>query len=316
MVLWMAPMLGFTEQVFRNTFVKHFGGLDAAITPFITLVEGKKIKERHLKDLFPEVNQTLKIIPQVIGNKSDQFVLMNRYLLDMGYREVNWNLGCPAPRVAGRKRGSGLLPYPEMIESVLNTIFQQPHPEISVKIRLGYQSPLEINQIVPILNRYPLQFVAIHPRIGTQLYEGKVDLDTFERVVPQINHRMIYSGDIFTLSDFEYLQQRFPEIHDFMLGRGILRDPFLPEKIRGNASLNDNNLKQRFESFCTELFHKVVENSTFEPNALNKTKEYWTQFSTLYQNSTSIFNRIKVVQNVLEMENVLFNIFNNESFKN
>lgn len=312
--LWMAPMLGFTEQVFRNTYVKHFDGFDAAIAPFTTLVEGKKVKERHLKDLLPEANRSLKTIPQVIGNKGEQFVLMNKYLIDLGYDEVNWNLGCPAQRVASRKRGSGLLPYPETIDSILETIFQNPHPDISVKIRLGYQSTHEIEKVIPVLNQYPLKQVCIHPRLGSQCYEGTVDLKTFAAILPHIKFPIIYSGDIFTLSDFIQLRQKFPDIHDFMLGRGIFSDPFLPEKIRDVYSETADSAKIRFEKFALELFDNVIKNSTFELNALNKTKEYWVRYSLLYQNSKEIFDQIKVCKTTTEMRLKLIKVFENEKF--
>lgn len=314
-VLWLAPMLGFTEQVFRNTYIKYFKGFDTAIAPFTTLTEGKKVKYSHFKDLYPEKNQALKTIPQVIGNKADQFVLMNKHLLKLGYQEVNWNLGCPAPMVARRKRGSGMLPFPEMIDSILDSIFNNPHPEISVKIRLGYESPLEIESLIPILNNYPLQFVCIHPRIGVQLYDGKVDLETFENILPKINHKIIYSGDIFSVEDFERIKSRFPNINEFMLGRGVFMDPFLTEKITGNYSYTDDSEKTHFEDFAMELFRNIISNSTFELNALNKTKEYWVHYSKLFVNAKAVFDRIKVCHNAIEMENILMNIFETEKFK-
>lgn len=313
--LWLAPMLGLTESVFRNCYVKHFSGFDIAIAPFTTLVEGKKIKEHHLRDLRPKQNLLIKTIPQVLGNNDMQFVLMNKYLMELCYDEINWNLGCPAPRVASRKRGSGLLPYPDVIDSVLDTIFNHPHPEISVKLRLGYKSADDIEKVIPVLNRYPLKRVCIHPRIGTQLYEGTVDLDTFEKIIPQIHFPIVYSGDIFTADDFYRITRRFPNIHDFMLGRGILLDPFLPEKIRETYSESAETEKIRFKNFAMELFQMVIENSNFEPNALNKTKEYWSYFSTLFEHPKAIFDRIKICQNILDMKKILFNVFENETLK-
>ncbi|MDR0365205.1 MAG: tRNA-dihydrouridine synthase family protein [Bacteroidales bacterium] len=315
--LWMAPMLGFNEYQFRNIYTKHFRGLDAIIMPFVTLVEGRNVKMDHIKDVWPQNNDcNVALVPQILGNSGEMFFTMNRRLKELGYSEVNWNLGCPAPRVVSHKRGSGLLPYPETIDQVLETVFQNQNIDISVKLRLGYKSPTEIEKIVPILNRYPLKSIVIHPRIATQIYDGMINLDAFERLLPDIHHPVVYNGDITSVERFHILKNRFPQIDQWMIGRGIFWDPFLPERIKGIYHETRESAKFRFEAFHRDLFDAVVQRSFLERNALNKMKEYWKYFKELYQNGQDIFDKIKYCNSCKAIKERFLSIYNEESFKN
>jgi len=303
--LWLAPMLGFTEYHFRNVYSRHFSGIDAAVLPFVTLVEGRKVKMEHIKDVWNGHNHCVfRLVPQVLGNNGNMFVIMNRRLADMGYDEVNWNLGCPAPRVISHKRGSGLLPYPEQIDNVLNTVFQHTTISVSVKLRLGCTSADDILKVIPILNRYPLKSVCLHPRIGTQMYEGKADFELFRQLLPEFRHHIIYNGDIFNVFDFETRKQQCPQVEQWMLGRGVFWDPFLPEKIKGIYHETHSSAKKRFEEFHKELFETVIQRSVLEHNALNKMKEYWKYYSLLYEDAPAIFDKIKICRSLSEMSKI------------
>jgi tRNA-dihydrouridine synthase len=303
-------MLGFTEYHFRNTYSRHFSGIDAAVLPFVTLVEGRNVKVAHIKDVWKENNRSaFRLVPQVLGNDGDMFVSMSRRLAEMGYDEVNWNLGCPVPRVVSHKRGSGLLPYPEQIDKVLDTVFQYATIAISVKLRLGYKSADDILKIIPILNRYPLKSICLHPRIGTQMYEGKADFELFRQLLPEFRHAMIYNGDIFSASDFDIRKKQCPQVKQWMLGRGIFWDPFLPEKIKGTYQETPCTAKKRFEEFHKDLFEAVLQRSVLERNAMNKMKEYWKYYCLLYEDALAIFDKIKMCRNLIEIADVFCFIY-------
>jgi len=283
--IWLAPMLGFTEYKFRNVYARHFQGIDLAISPFITLVMGKRVKYSHLKDLWPENNIGQTIVPQVIGNEKDEFVLMANQLYDMGFKSINWNLGCPVHRVARKKRGSGMLPYPELINEILEYVLSRTPISLSIKMRLGYETPDEIDNLLPILNSYPLDYIVLHPRIGRQLYGGTVDLKKFHEVYPQIRHKIIYNGDIFRKEDYENLNNTYPELHDWMLGRAIFVNPFLPAQMKGIPLPEAEEAREIFAAFHQDLLHTMRTTAKFERNYLNKMKEYWQYFQLMFFHS-------------------------------
>ena len=197
--LYLAPLRGFTDYIYRNTFIRHFDGFDGALAPFIPTVTADRVKPSHFRDILPENNSTLPIVPQIISNRSADFINLAVRLFDLGYSSVNWNLGCPFPMVAKKKRGSGLLPYPERIDDFLDKTVSSIPNRLSIKTRLGRRKIADIIELMPIFNRYPLAEIIIHPRTGIQMYDGKTDLDTFERCLAQSDHRVIYNGDIIDL---------------------------------------------------------------------------------------------------------------------
>lgn len=232
--LILAPMRGITTMHYRKAFVRHFGGLDAEMAPFITTVPAEKVNPKLLRDVLPENNSGLPLIPQLLGKDAGEFVKLAKALHDLGYGEVNWNLGCPHKPVRNKGRGSGLLPHPERVDALLDRICAESPCQVSVKVRLGVSDPSELMNLIPVLNRYPLSEVIIHPRTAEQMYEGEVDLDAFAECHKLIGHPVCYNGDINSLEFFQTLEARLPTIGNWMLGRGLLANPFLCEQIKAH----------------------------------------------------------------------------------
>ena len=274
-MLVLAPMQGLTGLPFRKAFHRTFGDVfDYAVSPFISLTHGNlTLADKKIHDVLPENNVgSMPVVPQVLGSEKQEFVDLANRLHEIGYREVNWNLGCPMPRVARKVRGSGLLPHPEKVEEVLGAVLSGSAMKVSVKMRLGYSSENDIFDLIPVLNRFPLANVTIHPRIGTELYSGELHLDCLRKVIPLLKHKVIFNGDINTLADFRRTKEQFPEIQDFMIGRGAVADPLLPIKIRINDDTCDNAL---IVSFIQNLCEEIGKLRIPERSKSNKLKEYW-----------------------------------------
>ena len=193
-MLILAPMQGLTELLFRKAYHSSFpGAFDYAVSPFLSLTHGNlKDAEKKIDDVLPWLNEdSMTVVPQLLGREVEEFVDLSNRLYELGYGEVNWNMGCPMRRVAGKHRGSGILPYPEEVREVLDGVVPKLKPALSVKIRLGYRSPYEIDKIIPILNDYPLKEVTIHPRIGKQMYSGVPDLERMGEIIPSLKHNRL-----------------------------------------------------------------------------------------------------------------------------
>lgn len=306
----LAPMQGLTEVMFRRCFEQCFPGtIQSSVSPFLSLTHGKLTDAgNRLSDVLPENNiNSIPVIPQILGKECDEFVEMATCLYELGYNEVNWNIGCPVRRVAGKHRGSGILPYPDEIEKILNHVTPHIPNKLSIKMRLGYLDPNEIFKIIPILNSFPIASVTIHPRIGKQQYGGTPDLDTFGKVLPLVQHPVIYNGDICTREQYHHIRKRFPEISDVMIGRGILYNPLLPSLIKG-----DNPSSTRIATFITTLINAITNEPLSEQGKTRKIKEYWC----LLYNSVNITQhqaqqilRQDSLNNILtEIHNIICNL--------
>jgi len=234
--LQLAPLHGVTNRHFRAAYFRHFGGFDSAVAPFVLAVPGAELKKNFFKDLVPPDGTGIPLVPQILGNDPGSFIAAGRILAEAGYPCVNWNLGCPYSMVAKKKRGSGLLPFPDRIGKFLETVCGSLEIPVSVKLRLGMRDPSELVALMPVLNRYPLESVIIHARIGIQMYSGAVDLDGFARAAELCRHRVAYNGDITDVGAFRSLSGRFPRVNDWMIGRWALQDPFLASDIKADRA--------------------------------------------------------------------------------
>ena len=293
-MLILAPMQGLTELLFRRAFERAFpGAFDYAVSPFISLTHGNlRDAEKKIDDVLPERNRgSMPVVPQILGREVGEFVDLANRLYDLGYEEVNWNIGCPMRRVAGKHRGSGILPYPEEVRAVLEGVVPAMRPRLSVKMRLGYRSANEIDSIVPILNDYPLANVTIHPRIGKQMYSGTPDLTRFAEVLPTLKHKVIYNGDICSLYDYERIRRMFPTVKDVMIGRGVLYNPLLPIEIRraqpegwrvgGFEGFRVGGFEGAVgtaSEFIVSMMEEIMELDVSREAKMRKMKEYWCLF--------------------------------------
>ncbi|MDX9786783.1 MAG: tRNA-dihydrouridine synthase family protein [Desulfobacterales bacterium] len=293
--LYLAPMRGFTTALYRNLYIKHFDGVNAAIAPFIPTLSQKQINTAHIRDILPENNHGMPVIPQILSNDPKGFIELAGVFFDYGYTTVNWNLGCPFPMVAKKNRGSGLLPHPERIDAFLDKVLAEMRARLSIKLRLGREKTSEILQLIPILNRYPLSEIIIHPRTGVQMYTGAADLDAFAACLPRLNAPVVYNGDIFDLPSFYRLCARFPAISRWMIGRGPLCNPFLPAVLQsGNEEIT--RPVERFKKFHDDLFTAYREEFSGPAHLVNRMKGYWQYFAFSFSNGHKLFKRIKMLR--------------------
>lgn len=303
--LHASPLQGFTDFRFRNAFHKYFGGIDQFIAPYIRLGGKLEIRPANTRDILPVNNQSLDLIPQIITKDADEFLFVAHYIQSLGYNELNWNLGCPYPMVAKRGMGSGLLSMPEKIDEILHRLDSESDIRVSIKMRLGYESPQEIFYVIPILEKYPLENIAIHPRIGKQLYKGDVDLESFERCIGQSSHKIFYNGDITTVERFREMQDRFPTINHWMIGRGLIADPFLPAMIKADNLTYPEDKAKIFSNFHDTLFSSYEEALSGPKHLLMKMYSFWEYFIHLFPDSPKGLKKIKKAQSVTSYKEVV-----------
>jgi tRNA-dihydrouridine synthase len=297
-VLIMAPMRGITNRHYRAAFYLHFGGLDAAMAPFIPTVNASRIHPRLLRDILPETAGSPRLIPQLIGNNAEDFVQMAAALRDLGHDEVNWNLGCPHKPIRRKLRGAGLLPHPEKVDAFLEHVCKKSACAVSVKVRLGVSEKTELLNLIPVLNRHPLSEVIIHPRTAEQMYAGEADIDAFEEAYRSLTQPVCYNGDIIDVGFFKAIRRRFPDVTRFMLGRGLLANPFLCEEIKQEPPhlRRCGGYIERLAAFHDDLLSRYEDALHGDHPVLGKMKEFWTYQSIHLSNGRQMFKKLKKTQ--------------------
>ena len=244
MQLYFAPLEGITGYVYRNAHHACFGGVDRYFTPFVVATFTRKVKTREKMDILPQNNAGTPLVPQILSNNAEEFLATARYMADFGYPEVNLNLGCPMATVVNKHKGSGFLSVPDELDAFLDKIYNGAEQirtgsgkplRISVKTRLGMNSPEEFERIFSIYRQYPLSELIVHARTRKEMYAGMPHLTIFRRLLDETPIPLVYNGNIFTVRDEERAEALFAgtssPCRGFMLGRGLLSDPALAEKI-------------------------------------------------------------------------------------
>ncbi len=306
--LYMAPMKGFTDHLFRSAFAEHFGGFDLAVAPFIPTKQGYRIKKKYVKDLLPENNTRMQVIPQILSKTAGDFIVLANYLYDLGYNTVNWNLGCPYPMVANKQRGSGMLPHTDLIQAFLDRVLPELHGTLSIKMRLGWKDNSDIFRLLPLIDTYPLSEIIIHPRTGLQRYEGVVDLDAFEACLAMSHHPVVYNGDIRTVDDFKRLSQRFDGVYAWMIGRWCIADPFLPGRITTSGNEAPDKIL-RMQQFHEALFTAYSQVFKGPSHVMDKMKGLWRYFSLAFKDckkSVKKITKTRQPDKYLERVNMFF----------
>jgi tRNA-dihydrouridine synthase B len=310
--LLSSPLQGFTDFRFRNAFQHYFGGIDTFYAPYIRLNGKLKIKQSYQDDLLPENNSTLEVIPQVMTNDPDEFLYVVKYVQSLGYKELNWNLGCPYPMVTKSGMGSGLICNPNRINDVLHKAHNESDIVVSMKMRMGYEHAEEILDAFPILDKYPLKNIAIHARIGKQLYKGPVDLDAFEKCISATKHTLYYNGDITSVSSFKEIKNRFPDIAHFMMGRGLIADPFLPSMIKNNSSEYPKDRWSVFAEFHDTIYKQYDDYLSGPTPIKMKMLGFWEFFSQSTSNPQKTYKAIKKATNPVKYRKAVDLIISNE----
>lgn len=236
MRLYFAPLEGITGHLYRNAHHDFYTGIDKYYTPFLSPGPTTGLGEKMLRDILPEKNPGIPLVPQLLTNRAGDFIKSVEIIRGYGYREVNLNLGCPSGTVVAKKKGSGFLYYPEELEQFLDEIYESGivvsgEVEISIKTRIGKNSPEEWPKLMEIYNRYPVKELIIHPRIQKDFYRNDTKPEAFEYGLAMSRNPVVYNGDLFTLEDVVEFTKKFPTVDTVMIGRGLITDPGLAEKI-------------------------------------------------------------------------------------
>lgn len=321
--LSLGPFQGITDAPFRNVFKRHFKGIDKYYTPFFTGIHKDHAKNMQVEEIDPACNDVETLTPQILSTDAEEILRFASQCKDLGYKEINLNMGCPFPRVANKKRGCGLLPYPEKIEALFGRVFEKIDLQFSVKCRLGYFEPDEIVPVLDIFNQYPLSELIIHPRIGKQLYKGEADVKRFAELMPMVKAPLVYNGDIVSVESFVRIREQVRPVNTFMLGRGLLANPFLAETCRdalnassNNAGMNDADTfdvslqkTKRLYDYVVDLYEDRLRHVGGSPKVLGRMKELWSYLMYSFDEPQDIWRKIKKINSLKDYEEAVETIF-------
>ena len=278
MELSFAPMEGVTYPEYRRVHARMFPGADRYYTPFIAPDPAGCFKGASLRGVLPENNEGLPLVPQLLVNAAGPFLIAARVLADLGYTELNLNVGCPSGTVTAKHKGAGMLADLEALDRCLDEIFTRCPLPVSVKTRLGYTSAAEFPAVLEIYRSYPLSLLIVHARDRAGMYKSTPDLDAFAAAPDGSPFPVDYNGDLFTPADVRAIAARFPTLHGVMLGRGAVCDPALFRRIRGGPPLRLGELR----GFLDALTEEYLASGLAPAFTAARMKELWYCTGSLF----------------------------------
>ena len=298
-----APLQGFTESAYRLAHSKFAPGIHTYYTPFLRLEKGE-VRAKDLRDL--QTEHPYHLVPQIIVRDVEEFNLLTKAVTELGFKEIDINMGCPYPMQTKSGRGSGILPHPEKVREILDAIKQLSQttasaPKFSIKMRLGLNSPEECLQLLPLLNDAPLTHITLHPRVGIQQYKGALDFEAFDKFYRDCKQKLIFNGDITDLEQMKFIETRYPKIAGIMIGRGLLANPVLAAQYAGlPCSSTTETLLRIHADIAADYARRLQGNAQI----LDKIRPFWT-YADLPKKIRKKIEKSKTFEEYLEAVNEL-----------
>lgn len=309
MLIDLAPMEGITTFVFRKNFHKYFGGIHRCYTPFLSSLH---LSTQQKNEVLPEHNEGMTVIPQILTNRTDEFLEISKALQGYGYSTVNFNLGCPSGTVVSKHRGSGFLNVPLQLEQFLDEVFEKCPLKISIKTRIGFEDEEEWESLLRLYEKYPLDELIVHTRLRSDLYKlparpemilparNALEVGSFHRADPGDTHPFLcYNGDITSKESLDRVRAIDPLCDRIMVGRGLISDFNLIRRLTDEPLLE----KSVYADFLWDLMHDYIDlMQGSDRNVLYKMKEIWVYLGDSFTDSRPFVKKIKKSNRLSEYE--------------
>ena len=250
MPIYFAPMEGVTDAIFRATHHACFSGVDKYFIPFISPTQNMVLTARERAEIIPENNAGVYAVAQILTKHADHFIWAANALADLGYQEVNLNMGCPSGTVTGKGKGSGMLRDLDHLKSFLDEVYAHSPIPVSIKTRIGFHSEAEWPALLELLRQYPVGELIIHPRTRRQFYKGIPFEEAYAPAFAAVPFPIILNGDLFTPENVQTSLLRYPKASGVMLGRGLIGNPALAQELCGGKPICLQTLRHFHDQLC------------------------------------------------------------------
>jgi len=298
---YFAPMEGLTDSIYRRLHHKYFPGVNRYYTPFFSPTVHRALTPKEQRELPPAASLPFTVIPQLLTKEPADFLWMAKVCKDLGYEEVNLNLGCPSGTVTAKGKGSGMLCDLEGLDRFLDEIFYDAPLPISVKTRIGFSSPEEFPRLMDIFNRYPIRELTIHPRVRTYFYKGTVHTEWFSYALANANMSLCYNGDITNREQADSIENTFPGIGSVMIGRGLIGDPGMVTE--------GGSTPKKMEEFYGELLEQYSQAFGSSRNAMFRMKENWRYISCRFDHAEKLYKQLRKTTDLSQYKTITHEIF-------
>lgn len=227
--LALAPMAGITDLPFRLICRKHGCGLTVSEMVSAKGLLYKNVKTAAMLQIDPGERPTAV---QLFGSVPDELAEAARIAAEAGADAVDFNMGCPVPKIVNNGEGSALMKQPRLAHAILVAMVKAVEIPVTVKIRAGWdEDNRNAPEIAKLAEAAGVSAVAVHGRTRKQFYEGRADWDIIRQVKEAVKIPVFGNGDIFSAADGLRMLET-TGCDGLMIGRGADGNPWIFERLR------------------------------------------------------------------------------------
>ena len=281
---YFAPMEGITDATFRRFHHNYFPGVDRYFMPFLSPTIHRTLTHRETRELPKADSVGFTAVPQLLGKRVEDMLWALEVCKDLGYDEVNINLGCPSGTVVSKGKGSGMLSDISALDAFLEAIYTKAPLPVSLKTRIGINDSENWEKILEIYRNYPVKELTVHPRIRKAFYKGDCNLAAFAQAVEGSPFPVCYNGNVNSIGDAEAIAARFPTVESIMIGRGLVADP---------GMLCGGTDRETLKAFLSELSGTYCQVFESKRNAIYRMKDNWHYLIALFEGSDKLWKELR-----------------------
>ena len=302
--LILAPMAGVTDLPYR--LICRSMGCGMVVTE---MVSAKAIlyKNKNTKTLLEVLPQERPAAVQLFGSDPDILGEIAAQIEDGPYDMIDFNMGCPVPKIVGNGEGSALMREPKKVEQILSSMVRHVKKPVTVKFRKGFNdTSVNAGEIAKIAESCGVAAVAVHGRTREQYYSGKADWEIIRQVKEAVKIPVIGNGDVFQPEDAEAMLKR-TGCDGVMIGRGAKGNPWIFSRTQHYLETGEILPGPSVAEIRDMILHhgSLLSQYKGEKMAMREMRKHMAWYTAGLPHSAALRNEINQIETLDEMKQLL-----------
>ena len=302
--LILAPMAGVTDLPYR--LICRSMGCGMVVTE---MVSAKAIlyKNKNTKTLLEVLPQERPAAVQLFGSDPDILGEIAAQIEDGPYDMIDFNMGCPVPKIVGNGEGSALMREPKKVEQILSSMVRHVKKPVTVKFRKGFNdTSVNSVEIAKIAESCGVAAVAVHGRTREQYYSGKADWEIIRQVKEAVKIPVIGNGDVFQPEDAEAMLKR-TGCDGVMIGRGAKGNPWIFSRTQHYLETGEILPGPSVAEIRDMILHhgSLLSQYKGEKMAMREMRKHMAWYTAGLPHSAALRNEINQIETLDEMKQLL-----------